>query len=936
MNSYDKMQFKGYVKTYLENYFNNENLLKQDFCIGFYDYLLSQISSNSIKTILTLFFAFKKDNLLKGNSSEERYDYFDKYSASKEFHDLVNKMYPLLKLRLDKILHNHIKNYGDLKFRVEKDKEEIYKNFGFNIDDLVNCNIICGMSDYHRGLKSIYIIEHEEKRIIYKPRSGKIDKYWEKFIIWFNSKKPLLTLNTIKILDKDEYRWQEYVYSNSCSSKSEIERLYYRIGILSAISYIFKIEDLHMENIIVDGEFPYIVDLEAAFQVEGFQAGDFEIKSATDALNVKVRQSILSTQLFPVSSKFYDSNIDISGITGKGGQIVENGKVKIINQFTDEIEVVREDGITESKNNIGRIIDDFVDPKDYIKYIIDGFKEGYILIENNKEELLELINSGELFYGISPRYLFRNTDLYATILEMSKNPKYLKNISELDRLYHLLFKTTENQRLKKIYQSELEDLFNDDIPYFHGSINNKTIYNSTGDVCFEIERTPLEEVFIRINSLNENDMNIQSDFIIKSMTKQKKTWNLIRERKDNNLIYDVSNKDLLIEAAKEIGDILINKSIIHEETGTISWLDIQNTFPTWTIRAQDVSLYSGLAGTAIFFSSLYIETKDIKYLNISQQILETIRVDNERINKMKISAFNGVISVAYLYSFLYNQAKDNSMLQESLKIIERYKDIILNNTSYDIIDGLAGILIVILNIYKLNKDEELKNLSIEIGKDIIKNIKIERGTAYWTKSGNYELMIAGFSHGISGVVYALSKLYKLTAFKDDISIIEDLIKIENKYYDSKIENWVDLRIENISNLNETPLHWCHGATGIGLSRLRCKEIADFSDDINKALETVVKKGLYFDSDCLCHGNFGNIELLLEAYKEKADLNLYNIAVNRAKEIIEEIKYRNDGYKNGLGQAFDSSGFMLGLSGIGYEMLRILNPTKYPSVLLLEV
>lgn len=691
-----------------------------------------------------------------------------------------------------------------------------------------------------------------------------------------------------------------------------------------------------MENIIIDGEFPYIVDLEAIFQVEGFQNSDFEIKSATDVLNVEIRRSILSTQLFPISSKFHDSNIDISGITGKGGQILENAKLKIINQFTDEMEVVREDGYLDDKNNIGKINGVLVDPKDYIKFIMNGFRDSYALIENNKKEILELINARELFYDIYPRYLFRNTDLYATILDMSKNPKYLKNISELDKLYHLLFNTSKNHYFNKIYQSELEDLFNDDIPYFYGNINENIIYNSMGNNCFELKRTPLEEVITKINCLNENDMNIQEDFIIKSMIKQKKTWNLIRELKDNNVICDVNNKKTLIEAAKEIGDILIDKSVIHEKTETINFLDIQNAFPTWTIKAQDISLYSGLSGTAIFFSSLHNETNDIKYLNILHKLLKTIRIDSDRINKKQISAFNGIISLAYLYVFLYKQTKDNDMLHKSLEIIRKYKDEIINNISYDIIDGLAGILIVVLAIYNLSKDKEIESLSIKIGKDIIDNIKIEQESAYWVKNGQKELMIAGFSHGISGLVYALSKLYKLTSFIDKISIIEDLINIENKYYDDKVGNWIDLREENTSNSNKMPLHWCHGATGIGLSRLRCKDMVDCSQDIDRALEIVIKKGLYFDSDCLCHGNFGNMELLLEAYRVKKDLNLQNIVVKRAKEIIKESKYRNEGYKNGVGQLFDSPGFMLGLSGIGYQMLRISNPIKYPSILMLEV
>lgn len=189
----------------------------------------------------------------------------------------------------------------------------------------------------------------------------------------------------------------------------------------------------------------------------------------------------------------------------------------------------------------------------------------------------------------------------------------------MDRLYHLLFKTGNNHKFKKIYQSELEDLFNDDIPYFYGNIDNTTIFNSNGDSCFILDRTPSMEVNERIKHLNKKDMNIQVDFILKSMTRQKKTWNTIREKTNYNIVQNMDDDNPLMEAAKEIGDMLINKATVHEETGTISWLDLQNTYPTWTIRAQDVFLYNGLAGNAIFFFSLYSETNDTRYHDILQK-----------------------------------------------------------------------------------------------------------------------------------------------------------------------------------------------------------------------------------------------------------------------------------------------------------------------------
>lgn len=925
-----KIHFEGYVKSYLNRYFK-ENNIREDFNIDFYDYLLNQILSISAKTILTLFYVFKKENLLEGNTSEQRYEYFDDYSKTDEFHNLVNRMYPILNLRLDKVIYNHLINYEDLTERIEKDRIELLDKFGVNIDNIRDCHIHYGVSDDHRGSKTVCIIEKDDKKIVYKPRSGKVDKYWELFINWLNSKEPSLKLKVNKTLDKGEYHWQEYIDNEPCKSKTEIKMLYYRIGILAAISYILKIEDLHMENIIVNEDFPYIVDLEAIFQLDGFQNEGFKIRSATDLINKEIRQSVLSTQLFPVPSKFYDSNIDISGITGRGGQRIKSGRVETINKFTDKIEVIRRDSITKSKSNIGRTTEYLANPKDYIKDIIEGFEEGYRLIQANKEELLTLLNTKRLFSNVYPRYLFRNTNLYSIILETSKNPKYLKDETDLVRLYNLLINNSNNYNFKEVYQSEITDLCNDDIPYFYGHIDDLTIYNSNEKSCFVLDRTPLSEVSRRIKGLSQKDMYAQIGFISKSMAKHNKTWNTVKKKVDHSIVKDICSKKLLIQAAREIGDILIRKATIDEDTGTINWLDLQNTFPTWTIKAQDPFLYSGLAGNAIFFSSLYVVTKDIRYQKTLEKILNTIKVDLSGMKSNSTSVFNGAISLVYLYAYLYNQRKDENMLQEGLNILNQYKEMIYKNTSYDIIDGLAGILVVTLNIYCLSKNKDLKDLSVEIGKDIVKNIKIKNGSAYWVKGNKKELMIAGFAHGLAGITYALGKLSRETNNNKYRALIRELIKIENKYYSNDIKNWIDLRSEDKPNLDKSPIHWCHGAVGIGLSRLKNKDILDTSRDVDKTLKTVIENGLYRDSDCLCHGNLGNIELLLQVHMDNGNLDLYNKAITRTSQII-----RKKGYRNGVGQEFNSPNFILGLSGIGYELIRLSDSEKYPSVLLLEV
>lgn len=103
-------------------------------------------------------------------------------------------------------------------------------------------------------------------------------------------------------------------------------------------------------------------------------------------------------------------------------------------------------------------------------------------------------------------------------------------------------------------------------------------------------------------------------------------------------------------------------------------------------------------------------------------------------------------------------------------------------------------------------------------------------------------------------------------------------------------------------------------------------------DIDRALKAVIKMGMYKENDSICHGNIGNLSFLIEYYNQFKDEDIKDIIIYRLNEVLLE----NSGkYKSGLAKDFESVDFMSGLSGIGYEYLRLINKSL-PLVSLLEM
>ena len=129
--------------------------------------------------------------------------------------------------------------------------------------------------------------------------------------------------------------------------------------------------------------------------------------------------------------------------------------------------------------------------------------------------------------------------------------------------------------------------------------------------------------------------------------------------------------------------------------------------------------------------------------------------------------------------------------------------------------------------------------------------------------------------------------------------------------------------------------WCHGAPGIGLARIAVQPLLDdpeMAAEIEAALASTGAHGFGYGHS-LCHGDFGNLELLVVA----ADVLQRPALLATARRLADEwlAAQPQTGWRCGVPGGVETPGLMVGLAGIGYELLRLADPATIPSVLLLE-
>lgn len=135
--------------------------------------------------------------------------------------------------------------------------------------------------------------------------------------------------------------------------------------------------------------------------------------------------------------------------------------------------------------------------------------------------------------------------------------------------------------------------------------------------------------------------------------------------------------------------------------------------------------------------------------------------------------------------------------------------------------------------------------------------------------------------------------------------------------------------------------WCHGAAGILLSRCKImqfdidKELQDeLNKDIKTALATTLKYG-FGENDCLCHGNLGNTEILMEYGRMFNDIKTLDLCGEIREAACKRILGANYDSGRSYLYGYQIPGFMTGLSGMGYSLLRDINK-ELPCILSLEI
>jgi lantibiotic modifying enzyme len=272
---------------------------------------------------------------------------------------------------------------------------------------------------------------------------------------------------------------------------------------------------------------------------------------------------------------------------------------------------------------------------------------------------------------------------------------------------------------------------------------------------------------------------------------------------------------------------------------------------------------------------------------------------------------------------------------------------------FDLISGRAGGIVGLLVLGELLEDVQHVEQAVEFGDQLLESGQRRDDQCSW-KSPNITARrnLTGFSHGTAGVSYALLELFRVTNLEAYRLGAEQAFNYERHLFDRQAQNWPDFRERRIRRgRSPAPLNssvsyatfWCHGAPGIGLSRLRAYELLSDTTCEAEAIAAVMTTSRGITSAqasghgnySLCHGLAGNAEVLLHATRILGARvgGARDLALEVARAGIDSYAAPHRAWPCGTHEG-ETPSLFLGLAGIGMFYLRLCDPTS-PSVLLLR-
>ncbi|MFY0728581.1 type 2 lanthipeptide synthetase LanM [Pseudomonas sp. NFX15] len=779
-------------------------------------------------------------------------------------------------------------------------------------------SIRLGLGDAHGHGETVCSVQVGAQSLVYKPRSNREALFYGVLLeqLYASTANPGFAVYSPVMVSEDNHCWVEHLENRPCTTAAELTVFFQRLGTQVALIHALNGIDFHYENIIACGSSPVMIDLECLFTSAMIDLRTQLPLGGALFKTIKLNSgSVFSSGFVPYSP---DSDNDCSGLsrqqqfTAKKKQLVrEQGYYRLKSIDFDSRPDIRHlpvlDGQTHS----------VIDHQDAF---LRGFERGYDDVENQRETVLSML--AEHAAGLKTRVLIKNTQRYADFVSMMVHPRFTQCAIHHELLLATLWSDLNEGLIDHdIPGFEIEDLKDANIPCFTLALLSDQLLNAQGQPVARLAiETPYDSCRHKLESLSPADKALQKHILQMCLFPVAHAALPLNRAHHFKAVPPLSETQCL-EGAMRIARV-IERTRIDGAAGDVGWtfMDTHPITRRHFISPMNNGLYEGMGGLAIFYLSLFRCSKAPHYLKEAERILCSMASSQGHFSsEQSVSAYFGQTSYLYVllnHRFISGRQTYQATIDDLLLQLAVYPK---DGDAFDFIHGWCGAVTVLVNLYQREPRETLRALIESLSLAIQSALILENGTLLLKTTG--KPLWTGFSHGISGVLHALQKVWEVTREGRLVELISQWLHAENRLVVDGF--WLDLRESATST---PPIKWCHGDAGVLLCRLGL--LQSMGPVLNVETRTVLEQDLErceqhlwaLGLGCgfgLCHGDFGNLLCLLKLYRDTDN----DTGIARVRQAMSQVAHNffNEDFLDP--RNVPDLGMMLGITGVGQALLQ---------------
>ncbi|RWZ58688.1 DUF4135 domain-containing protein [Halobacillus fulvus] len=782
---------------------------------------LEDMHEFSMRVLSRSFMMYMNHLYTSGNEQEGFRTYYKRYQERFcttpqpfcEFFHIFNEAFDILSTYYERSL----KNYQYVLQLLNRYKTDVQQNFQLDPYRYEISELNLAQGDKHEGgLGTVsFLVNNIPFYIKWKDASLEINHH--RLYEHFQEELGLSTSEfDLAILPLGDCYVQKGIVPEEVDSKDEF---FANCGIFLFVTYLISGSDFHYENVISTGNTVITIDSENLFNLRQ----NFSVFETSLVSSFSIREKTLAA-----FSNNYDGDLDVKTyefiITDHG---IEK-RLVVTEKESLTLNVPKQKGKHLS----------FYKHKDRI---IRGFEMAYNYFLEDKDSVIQMVRY--FFNGKKARVIDKHTYTYSDAIWSSYTPKLLTSREKRKRFF---------EKLQVFNDLEISFLLKGFIPY--------------KDQMIQIP----DDYFVRFNTF---DLDQQKVFIEESFS--------LEQRRDQEYSGEIPNASVPFVTMEEVleacyQDLITKKLVLN---GEVNWLEViekgNTEYKDFQIDPMPETIYYGRTGIYLFLVKYfqYRPEKKKKFKGFDQNLQAFIASYKKQIQQHP-SVQNGLFDGAAGLLVLMNESKQYPAA-EIVDLAEFLSGNVDYDQSFDVISGSAGLLKVLLHMYKTKEYKELRheiqNCALAAKSHLLHHIYRNKEKVGWVSRGTEKDINFGYSHGLAGYLPVLYQYSQI--FNDDETkgVVDDGLMYLLANHNPEQHTWPT------SSENQAALtNWCHGTPGILLSIGELYQAGYQNDDLHEVLQSDLRLLLETEKDSLslCHGRFGNsfIGLFLSSVIGERDLH----------------------------------------------------------------